>query len=117
MTGHHQAADLGPARLRLRLSSLLAAAEDLREEWDTTTELAEHLRTQRRRVGQDASLATVLADLEVLMRASAAFPTTPHRYRSIGELLPAIAQAERAYEDLLRRHLAHAGQCLQEQDQ
>jgi hypothetical protein len=74
MTADEQAAaGLDPARLRIQLSILLAAAEDLAEEWDATIELTEHLRTQRRLTGQDTSTTAVLADLEVLMRASAAF--------------------------------------------
>jgi hypothetical protein len=96
------------AQLRVRLSSLLAAAEDLAEEWEATLELAEHLRTQRRTAGQDASTAAVLTDLEALMRASAAFPTAGHRCRTLAELQPAIVKAERAYERLLRQHLDHA---------
>jgi hypothetical protein len=50
----------------------------------------------------------VLTDLEALMRASAAFPTAGHRYRTVAELRPAIAKVERAYEQLLRQHLDHA---------
>ena len=42
------------------------------------------------------------------MRASAAFPTAGRRCRTVAELRPAIAKAERAYEQLLRQHLDHA---------
>jgi len=96
------------AQLRVRLSSLLAAGEDLAEEWEATLELAEHLRTQRHHAGKDTGTAAVLTDLEALVRASAAFPTAPHRCRTVAELRAAIAAAERAYERLLRQHLDHA---------
>jgi hypothetical protein len=97
-----------PVQLRIQLSTLLAAAEDLAEEWEATLEVADHLRGQRRQIGQDTGTAAVLADLEALMRASAAFPTAPHRCRTIAELRLAITKAERAYEQLLRQHLDHA---------
>ena len=109
MTAADQAAtSQDVAQLRVRLSSLLAAAEDLAEEWEATLEMAVHLRTQRHTAGRNHSTAAVLTDLEALMRASAAFPTAAHGCRTLAELQPAIVKAERTYERLLRQHLDHA---------
>jgi hypothetical protein len=99
-------------RLRSQLAILLAAVEDLRQEWDTTVELAHHLRRQRQQHHQPASTAAVLADLEAIMRASAAFPTGAHRLTTLAELLPVIENTQKTYEDLLARHLAYAAEHL-----
>jgi hypothetical protein len=99
-------------RLRIQLSTLLAAIEDLRQEWEATVELALHLRAQRQQRHQPADTATVLADLQAIMRASAAFPTGTCKPATVAELLPAIENTQKTYDALLARHLAYAADHL-----
>jgi hypothetical protein len=99
-------------RLRIQLATLLAAVEDLRQEWEATVELAVHLRAQRQQRHQPVDTSAVIADLEVIMRASAAFPTGIHRLATLTELLPAIENAQKTYEDLLAQHLTYAANHL-----
>ena len=99
-------------RLRIQLATLLAAVEDLRQEWEATVELALHLRAQRQQRHQPAGTAAVIADLEAIMRASAAFPTGTCKPTTVAELLPAIENAQKTYEDLLAQHLAYAADHL-----
>jgi hypothetical protein len=46
-------------RLRIQLSTLLAAIADLRQEWKATVELALHLRAQRQQHHQPADTTAV----------------------------------------------------------
>jgi hypothetical protein len=71
-----------------------------------------HLRAQRQQHHQPADTIVVLADLEAIMRASAAFPTGTHRLTAVAELLPAVENAQKTYEDLLTQHLAYAAEHL-----
>jgi hypothetical protein len=99
-------------RLRIQLATLLGAIEDLSQEWQATVELALHLRGQRQQRHQPAATPAVLADLEAIMRASAAFPTGTCKPTALAELLPAIENAQKTYDDLLAQHLAHAAEHL-----
>jgi hypothetical protein len=54
----------------------------------------------------------VIADLQAIMRASAAFPTGTCQPTALAELLPAIENAQKTCEDLLARHLVHAAEHL-----
>jgi hypothetical protein len=110
MTASPHSAVLAPdvRRLRIQLATLLAAVEDLSQEWEATVELALHLRGQRLQRQQPAGTPAVIADLEAIMRASTAFPTGACRPTTVAELLPAIQNAQRTYDDLLAQHLAHA---------
>jgi hypothetical protein len=54
----------------------------------------------------------VIADLEAIMRSSEAFPTGPCLPTSSAELLPAIENAQKTYDDLLTQHLAYAAEHL-----
>jgi hypothetical protein len=76
---------------------------------EATVELALHLRAQRQ---QPAGTSAVIADLEAIMRASAAFPTRPCLPTTSAELLPAIENAQKTYDDLLTQHLAHVADHL-----
>ncbi len=46
------------------------------------------------------------------MRASAAFPTGTHQFTTLADLLPAIENAQKTYDDLLAQHLAYAAEHL-----
>jgi len=54
----------------------------------------------------------MLADLEAIMRASAAFPTGILRLTNLTDLLPAIKNTQTTYEDLLAQHLIYAADHL-----
>jgi hypothetical protein len=99
-------------RLRIQLATLLAGIQDLRQEWPATVELVLHLRDQRRQRHQPADTTTVIADLEAIMRASAAFPTGTCQPITLADLLPAIENAQKTYDDLLAQHLACAAEHL-----
>ncbi len=107
MTADPDGASDGPSvrQLQIQLATLLAGIEDLREEWDATIELARHLRAQRK---HSADTAAVIADMEAIMRASAAFPTATHRFTSLDDLQPAIRRAQKTYDNLLAQHLTYA---------
>jgi hypothetical protein len=114
MTGSQHSAVPAPdvRRLRIQLATLLAAVEDLRQEWQATVELALHLRAQRQQRHQPAGTPAVIADLETIMRASAAFPTGTCQLTTLAGLLPAIENAQTTYDDLLVQHLAYAAEHL-----
>jgi hypothetical protein len=98
--------------LRMRLATARAGIADLQAEWDTTVELARHLRARRRDAGQPASTAAVLADLEIAMRASAPLPHAMPPAAPVAELRRAVHRAERDYDRLLGQHLAYARDAL-----
>jgi hypothetical protein len=104
--------DPNPNRLRIQLSTLLAAVDDLRQEWEATVELALHLRGQRQQRHQPADTTAVIADLEAIMRASAALPTGACQLTTLAELPPAIENAQKTYDDLLVQHLAYVAEHL-----
>lgn len=101
-------------RLRTQLATLLAGVEDLQEEWETTVELAQHLRAQRRHRGQPADTTAVLADLEAVMRGSHGLPERAPQLATIPELLRAIENAQTKYGDLISQHLAWAATALEQ---
>lgn len=99
-------------KLRMRLATARAGIADLQAEWDTTVELARHLRARRREAGQADSTAAVLADLEISMRASAPLPHTLPPATPVAELRRAVHQAERDYARLISQHLTYARETL-----
>lgn len=70
--GHGRPTDSDRARRLQELVELLAGARDLDGEYDSTIELARHLRRRRQVDGQPADVPAVLADLEAAVRASTA---------------------------------------------
>jgi hypothetical protein len=56
----------------------------------------------------------VIADLEAIMRSSAAFPTGTCQPTTVDELLPAIENAQKTYDNLLTQHLAYAAEHLEQ---
>jgi hypothetical protein len=94
--------------LRMRLATARAGIADLQAEWDTTVELARHLRACRREAGQPDITAAVLSDLEIAMRASAPLPHS----LPPAALMAEVHRAERAYDRLIGQHLAYAREAL-----
>ena len=94
--GQHDAgAATDVRRLRIQLATLLAAVEDLRQEWEATVELAATSVGKRRQRRQPADITAVLADLAAIMRVSAAFPTGTCQSTTLAGRLPAIENAQK----------------------
>jgi hypothetical protein len=72
----------------------------------------QHLRAQRQQHHQPADTAAVITDLEAIMRASSAFPIGTCQPTTLDELLPAIENAQKTFDDLLAQHLQHAADHL-----
>jgi hypothetical protein len=98
--------------LRMRLATARAGIADLQAEWDTTVELARHLRGRQRDAGRPDSTAAVLVDLEISMRASAPLPRTLPPATPVAELRRAVHRAERDYDRLISQHLTYAREAL-----
>ena len=99
-------------QLRAQLATLLAAIADLRQERQTTSRTRPAPARTTQQHHQPADTTAVIADLEAIMRASAAFPTGTCEPPTVAELLPAIENAQKTYEDLLAWHLAYAADHL-----
>ena len=114
--GHARPADEDRARRLQELAELLAGARDLDGDYDSTIELARHLRRRRRATGQPADVAAVLADLEATLRASTALvggiPASCERLHG-EQLTEALATARREFDRRLGEHLAYARTALE----
>ena len=100
-------------RKRAQLAKLLGGIDDLEAEQDSTIELARYLCRQREHTGRPADTAAVIADLEAILRGSQPLlPDYKPRFTALEQLLPAIADAQKKYDDLIRRHLSLAAAVL-----
>jgi hypothetical protein len=103
---------------RQELAALLAGAEDLAAEfYDSTIELAVHLRARRAAAGQAVDVEAVILDLEACLRSTPpAFPedVRPGVGRLTGAgLAAAIDKARSEFDRLIREHLAFARTALE----
>lgn len=103
----------GPAtdREALReLAGLRAGARDLDGDYDSTIELARHLRAQRARAGQPTDADSVMLDLEACLRSATPLPdNTIRNPRLTGQALTDALQRARAeFDRRIREHLAFA---------
>jgi hypothetical protein len=110
-TGHGRPADEDLPRRR-ELAELLAGAQDLKGDYDSTIELARHLQDRRRHAGQPADVDQVLADLEATLRASAALIDGLLRLHG-EQLTAALVTARRDYDRRVAEHLAYARTALE----
>ena len=93
---------------------MLGGIDNLETDWDSTAELARHLRKQRELTGRPADTAAVIADLEAILHGSMPLlPDYKPKPATLDQLLPAIDNAQRRYDDLIRQHVTlgrnHAG--------
>jgi hypothetical protein len=100
---------------RRELALLLAGARDLADDYDSTIELARHLRSQRTRAGQPADVESVLLDLQACLRSAAPLPDDSIRCpRLTGQALTeALQQAQTRFDRAISAHLAFARTGLQ----
>lgn len=91
---------------RRELAALLAGAADLAGDYDSTIELARHLRAQRAAAGQAVDIDAVILDLEACLRSAP--PVLPEdgrpgvRRLTGADLVDAIASARAGFERRIR---------------
>ena len=116
MTGSAAAQPADQAlQLRRELAVLRAGARDLAGDYDSTIELAEHLRARRAANGQAVDVDAVLLDLEACIRSA------PPLLDEVGcgarlagaELTAAVDRARAEFDRRIREHLAFARTGLQ----
>jgi hypothetical protein len=102
---------------RLELAALLAGADDLDGDYDSTIELALHLKARRAAAGQAVDVGVVVLDLEACLRSQP--PATPEDVRpGVGRLtgaalVTAIDAARAQFDRRIRQHLAIARTALE----
>jgi hypothetical protein len=100
-------------RKRAQLAKLLGGIDDLETDWVSTAELARYLCRQREHAGWAADTAAVIADLEAVMRGSMPLlPDYKPKQTALDQLLPAIDNAQKKYDDLIHQHVAWAATAL-----
>ena len=100
---------------RRELAGLLAGVRDLDCDYDSTIELARHLRAQRASAGQPTDIGVVLRDLEACLRAlPPLLDDTVKAPRLAGPpLTAALERARREFDRRIRQHLAFAQTALE----
>ena len=101
---------------RRELAEMLAGARDLDGDYDSSIELAIHLRSQRAQAGQPVDTDSVVLDLEACLRSASPLPDDSIRSpRLTGAQLAAAVQAARTdFDRRIRQHLAFARTALQD---
>jgi len=97
--------------LRRRLATILAGVDDLKGEWQATSELATYC-YDRAASGGEPDPADVLADVESIMRRAVPLPHSFPSVADVDVLLELIDAAEDAYERLIAEHLDYAEKTL-----
>jgi hypothetical protein len=98
--------------LHWRLGGLLAAVDDLGNEWAGTADLVCYHHDRRVAAGVDPEVAEILADVEDVIRGCVPIPHAATRTDDVGVLLDLIAAANDAYEQLIAEHVDYAEQVL-----
>ena len=104
-------------RLRRELAALRDGVKDLAGDYDSTIELAGHLRDRRAAAGRPVDVDSVLLDLEASIR-SAPPPLLEDVHRGAGrascsELAGEVERLRAELDRLMRLHLAFARTALQ----